>query len=77
MSIYGNTINNGYIYGENVDIIGNVNSGNILSLLNMKITGDVTNNKNISSGNKLILLSDKVLNNGDICIRTFNYWNQT
>lgn len=67
LNINGNTINNGYIYGESVDIIGNVdNSGDILSLLDMKITGDVTNNKNISSENKLVLLSDKVLNNGKI-----------
>lgn len=67
LNINGSTINIGYIYGENVDIVGNVdNSGDILSLLDMKITGDVTNNKNISSGNKLVLLSDKVLNNGEI-----------
>lgn len=67
LNISGNIINTGYIYGENLDIIGNVdNNGDILSLLNMKITGNVTNNKNINSGNKLVLLSDNILNNDKI-----------
>ena len=67
LNISGNVINTGYIYGENADIVGNItNSGDILSLSNMKISGNIINNKNLNSGDKLILLSSNILNNDRI-----------
>ncbi|GAA6325122.1 hemagglutinin repeat-containing protein [Fusobacterium ulcerans] len=67
VSITGNIINTGYIYGENADVVGNItNSGDILSLSNMKISGNIINNKNLNSGDKLILLSSNILNNDRI-----------
>ncbi|MCB8564423.1 two-partner secretion domain-containing protein [Fusobacterium ulcerans] len=67
LNIFGNVINTGYIYGESAYITGNVtNSGNILALLSMKISGNIINNKNLNSGDKLILLSSNILNNDRI-----------
>ncbi|WP_294666593.1 filamentous hemagglutinin N-terminal domain-containing protein, partial [uncultured Fusobacterium sp.] len=67
LNISGNVINTGYTYGESTDIIGDItNSGNILALLNMKISGDIINNKNLNSGDKLILSSSNILNNDRI-----------
>ncbi len=67
LNISGNIINTGYIYGESADIIGDItNNGNILALLNMKISGDIINNKNLNSGDKLILLSSNIVNNDRI-----------
>ena len=67
LNISGNVINTGYIYGENADVVGNItNSGDILSLSNMKISGNIINNKNLNSGDKLILLSSNILNNDRI-----------
>ena len=67
LNISGNVINTGYTYGESTDIIGDItNSGNILALLNMKISGDIINNKNLNSGDKLILLSSNIVNNDRI-----------
>ena len=67
LNISGNVINTGYIYSEDTDIIGNItNSGDILALSYMKISGNIINNKNLNSGNKLILLSSSILNNDRI-----------